>query len=172
MMKKPGFSLAELIVGLGLFAVVSVTTNILLFSSLRGSRKAAAVAAVRSEGSYALNSMVGMIRYAQRINGCTSTSVSLVAPDGSDLVYQLDTETSPNTIASVSSRQSNLTSSRVEVSVPDTAPCGGNLFDCPGERLVKICFAVQTPGGADLGGTDKAGSGEGIIFQSQISLRN
>jgi len=167
--KKQGFSLVEILIGMGLLALVAVTVNGLLFSALRGSRKAEAIAVVKTEGSYALNAMLGMIKYAQSITACPGdgNSVSLVAQDGQALSFKWETATVPNSMASSSSTATtNLTSSRVTVSRPISCP---RVFDCAGgTRTVKICFAVESANATDV--TERAGS-SGLVFTSQATLR-
>ena len=63
-----GFSLIELIVSLGLFALLSLIITMMTFSSLSVAQKANLVAQARSQGSYALTLMTNQLRYASDLS--------------------------------------------------------------------------------------------------------
>jgi prepilin-type N-terminal cleavage/methylation domain-containing protein len=160
-MKKQGFSLIEILVGVGLFSVLTVIVTTLMISSIRTSRKAAAVAVAKNEGAYALRAMEEQIRYAADVN-CTAggNSIDLHKIGTNQLItYSLDT--SSHQIASSSS---HLTSGDVTV---DQGGCP-YIFDCT-PNSVSICFTVDNANGMDV--TDKAGI-NGIMFQSLVKLLN
>ena len=52
---KKGLSLVELVVSVGIIALLGVMGTSLLFGALRGSRKANAVINTQDEGAYAIN---------------------------------------------------------------------------------------------------------------------
>jgi len=170
---KKGISLVELIIGMGLFALVSVTANTLLFGSLRSSRKALVVSEVKNEGAYALNAMVAQIRYAKSLISCSNSDIQLIAQDGLPLRYLFDTAPLVDRIASISAmpplynRSEALTSTKIAVS---TTGCpGARMFTCPpvGQKTVGICFSAESA--TATGPSDRAGN---IMFQSQATLRN
>lgn len=168
-MKNQGYSLIEILIGLALFALVAVVVNMLLFSSLKSGRKAAAITSARTEGGYVLNAILTTIKYARSIESCTQDAIRVINQDGQTLTYRWKTDTDPDSMASESgSLVSSLTSSRVAVSQP--AECPGGIFSCSGGESVVVCFAVDNAGGTDT--SDKAGAGEGIIFKGQATLRN
>ncbi|OGC92854.1 hypothetical protein A2899_01375 [Candidatus Amesbacteria bacterium RIFCSPLOWO2_01_FULL_49_25] len=157
-----GFTLVEILVAIGLLAVIGTSTSVLLMTSLRGARKATAIAMVKNEAEFAQSAMGQMVRYAKSITSCSATKLDIVRLNGDDVSYQL----TGGVIASSSSKLSeaiNLTSDRVAVS-----GCTGTMFSCSG-NVVNVCFTANAAKGIDV--TDTAGSG-GIKFDSSITLRN
>lgn len=173
---KGGFTLVELLLGIALFAVVFSAAGVVLFSSLRSSRKAAAVNVAKSEGAYALRAMSDMIRYAEAVQ-CHATNLRLqvTRTNRNQLVYRFDSASTPDKIASASGTFTSsgttidLTSENVNVTIP--ADCGGAMFTCaPNNRSVSICFMVDNVAGVDV--TDRAMGTEGILFRTQVSVLN
>jgi prepilin-type N-terminal cleavage/methylation domain-containing protein len=155
-----GFSLIEIILGLGLFAVLMVAVNVTLVSTLRDSRKASAVAIVKQEGGLALSLMEKAIKVGQSVTCLSATEVSLVQADNSVLNFTLDTVNHRLT-----STTGLLTGSNVTVSAD---PSCAAVFSCSASS-VNICFNVETATG--VGTSDKAGL-TGIKFQTLVSLLN
>lgn len=87
MIKNKGFTLIEVVIAIGIFAVLMVGTSLLLVGTLRGAKKASAQIAVRSEGAWAMNTITSTLRYAQRITSCSSSSVSAQLSDGSNISF-------------------------------------------------------------------------------------
>jgi Tfp pilus assembly protein PilW len=156
-MNKRAFSLLELVLGMALFSMVITTGTAVLLSTLRSSRKAAAIASAKSEGAYALSAMEMMIRFAPIIKCTPPNSLDITRPNDETVTYSL----SGTRIASGSAF---LTSINVVV----TTPCA-DVFTCTG-NTVEICFEIDNAGGVDV--TDKAGPGGGIRFQTWVTSRN
>ncbi len=153
---KRAFSLVEMLVGLGLFAILGTVTAVMLLSAMRGARKAAAINLAKNEGQYALNAMAQTTRFAKSA-ACTTTTLTLTKTDDTTVDYSL----AGGTIASGSA---NLTSQQVAVTVPLTCP-GGGMFTCSG-RTVQICFNIDSATALDV--TETAG----ILFKTSVVLRN
>ncbi len=151
-----GFSLIEIIVGIGLMALISMTATLLLTSSLRSARKAAAIALVKNEGNWILNSMVGMTKYAASISTCNANQLSVLRLDGTTIDYTFSG-------TSIASNGANLNSNGVSVS--SCAP----VFTCSSSSSVTICFNLEKAGATDV--TDRS-SVSGIQFKKQVVLRN
>jgi prepilin-type N-terminal cleavage/methylation domain-containing protein len=161
-MKNKGFSLIEILLGLALFSMAMSTATVIMYSSLRSSRKAAAVAMAKSEGAYALGAMESMIKFATDIScppGGNSVNVTRLNP-GPTIAYTFDTVNHR-----IASNGAALTSSNVTVTV-GTCPA---IFSCS-DKTVSICFEIDNASGVDV--TDKAGEGGGIKFQSWATSRN
>lgn len=163
---RSGFSLVEVLIGLTLLGVIMATVNVLLFTSLRGARKAEAVGVTKSEGAYALNAMAQVVRYAVDISCVSGTRLDVTRPDGEQLTYRLDTLPAVDTIASESGgRRVELLSDRVTADVMGCA--GGAMFTCAADnRWVDMCFYASRTGGIDVSDSER------INFSTRVTLRN
>ena len=165
---KKGFTLVELVVGFGLLAVLLGTANVMLFSALRGARKAGAVGVANAGGSYAMNAMVPVVKFARSIScngGINSNRLDVRDFNDNALSYQFV----PGGIVSVLTAPpttTNLTSPNVAVVL---CPDGQPVFRCnatTNPSTVVICFS------ANVAGTPITGEGGAVNFQSQVVLRN
>lgn len=162
---KQGFTLFETLIGIALLGVLLGAVTILMMTSLRSSRKSAAIAKVNSEASSAMDSMVQMIKFAKSASCPTSTSLDLVRVNNDDLRYQLLS----GQIASVSAGISTYLTS-VFLNVTDTG-CG-QMFTCSNNgRSVKVCFDAAVVGNFDTSDKAEAGLGE-VRYQTEVTLRN
>ena len=80
-LRSYGFSLVELLIAVGIFAIVAVVTTQSLSSSLKNSRKSDAIRKTRENVDYSISTMERLLRNAQSVT-CTSSS-----PTGSRLDY-------------------------------------------------------------------------------------
>lgn len=160
---KKGYTLIELIVGFGLFALLATTVTMLIASLLQNARKAAAVAAAKTEGEYAMAAMAEMIRYS---GGMTCSANSLTV---GEVTYNL--YTSGADAGRMSSESGTmiqyLTSARLTAT-----PCGGSTFVCPDARTVEICFWLDTTGALDASEQAGGQSSNGVQFRTRVGLRN
>jgi prepilin-type N-terminal cleavage/methylation domain-containing protein len=162
--KKRGFSLVEILLGLSLFSVLIVTATTIMISSIRESRKSAAIALAKTEGAYALRAIEQQVRYAGSVE-CPAGGLNLVVHKlGSNNLVAYGLDTINHQLASSSS---NLTSKEVAVSLGSPQVCA-NVFTCT-SNSVSICFVIDAVNGVDV--TDKAGI-NGITFHSMITLVN
>lgn len=169
-MNRKGFSLIEVLLGVTLFALLLVATTSIMISSLRSSRKAAAIALAKTEGAYALQAMGRMIKFANEIKSgdCTATSLTIQRTstnqnNNEPITYSL---VSSHLASNSGALQSSLTSGDVSVTL------GGctQVFTCDANRRsVSICFTINNVKGQDV--TDNAGT-NGIMFQSMVTILN
>lgn len=157
-----GFTLIETVLAVGVFAIVSVASGWLLFSTLRGAKKAAAVMAVRSQGANAIGTMTQLLRYAVDVTSCSGSQLAFTAIDGSQGVFSCQTDVDGNKyLASGSGR---LTS--VQVAIVDCQ----TVFTCQpaagAVSSVAINFSLKR---ANASYTDETSL---INFESQVGLRN
>lgn len=151
---KKAFTLIEVVVAIGIFAVLSVVSSLLLVGVLRGSKKAAAVILVRGEGAYATESMAAQLRFGKSITSCTGSGVTAKTKTGADLIF----ECLGDYLASNSAR---LTTSNVRI-----VSCA-NVFTCPDAQTVRITFSLQKAGSnLPLEGT------AGMNWDIEVGLRN
>ncbi|MDO8488079.1 MAG: hypothetical protein Q7S31_02060 [bacterium] len=130
-------------------------TSVMLFGALRGARRAAAVAAVRNEGSYALNTMSQMLRFAQGTPDCTESNAVTFTSANDQQATKFAC-----TAESIASNSAKLTSSKV-VTKDCTISCS------PAGNEVYIQFTLS-PAGA----TDSVIDAASVTFDSQVELRN
>jgi len=156
---KRGFTLIEVVVAIGIFAVLMVGTSLLLVSTLRGAKKAAAQIAVRSEGAWAMDLMSSTLRFSQRVTSCTTgTGISVQLGDGSNVTFACQGSSPDYYLASGSGR---LTSTNVAL-----VSCA-NVFVCPDTKTIKIQFGLLKAGtNLQIENTSQ------INFDSEIRLRN
>lgn len=156
-MMKKAFTLIEVVVAMGVFAVLMVATSLLLISTLRGAKKSGAQISVRTEGARIMDVISSSLRYAQ-ISSCSGSSITAQLLDGSSVTYSCQTNGSDNYFASGSSR---LMSTNVVV-----VDCT-NVFSCPDAKTVQVTYGLQRAG------TNLTVEATGRIdFDSQIRLRN
>ncbi|TSC87469.1 MAG: hypothetical protein G01um101416_452 [Microgenomates group bacterium Gr01-1014_16] len=150
--------MVEILVGLGLFAILGVGVAVMLFATLRGARKTTAINVANNEGRHALNLMAQMTRFAKVAQCPSPTSLTLTKTDDTTMSYSLSG-------TAIASGSANLTSQRVTVTA-----CSGTMFTCSG-RTVQICFNIDAAGAADVTETAE-GVGTGIKFVTTVTLRN
>jgi len=146
------FTLVELMVVIGLMSVLAVGVNTYFISSLRSARKAATVSIVKNEGEQIQADIVYATKFAKRINSCSSTSINLLAGDGSTIIYSitgtnLNKNTNPPDPLPVVSI--NLNSTKTIVS--NGGECLGTAFNCVGGgKTVDMCLYVSSANAGDV----------------------
>lgn len=158
-----GFTLIEVVVAIGVFAVLATVGSVLLFSILRGSKKAAAVAAVRTEGAQVMAALTSHLRFARQVNACTGSLITFTTVDNTSLTFScLTTGSPPNTF--LASNSARLTSEAVNLT-----SCAA-VFSCapaaPLTQTVNIKFSLTRSGATVAEGTAS------VDFQSEVGLRN
>ena len=156
-----GFTLIEVIVAIGVFAVLSVMLSLLLAGTLRGSKKAAALILVRGEGAYAIESMAAQLRFAKSVTSCSTTggtSVIVKTQAGEDLTFSC---LSSGTDVYLASNSARLTTANVKIT-----SCA-SVFTCSDPWVVHVTFGLQKAGSnLPLEGTAN------INFDTEVGLRN
>ena len=157
------FTLIEVVVAIGVFALLATVGTVLLFSILRGSKKAAAAVLVRTEGAQAMAALTSHLRFARQVDTCTGSLITLTTVDNTKLTFSCLTAGSPpNTY--LASNSARLTSAAVNLT-----GCAA-VFSCapaaPLTQTVNIKFSL-TRSGATV-----AESTASVDFQSQVGLRN
>ncbi len=165
-----GYTLVELLVVLGLMALISVAATNALYSLLSGTAKSQNLLEVKQNGDYAVSVMQVKIRNAL---DAYQTLDSLCGGSPTDSIT-IDNQDGNTTTFACSSRQitqqneggpiSNLTSSSVQVTPTSCAA----IFTCTsdtGPRRITINFTL-----AQTGGPIKEGSTQ--VFKTIVALRN
>lgn len=154
---KKGFTLIETVVAIGVFAMLSVIGSTLLFGILRGSKKAGAVVAVRTEGANIINGITQTLRFANEIEYCEFNLIRFNSQFGSQTTYSCITN---NNITYIASGSANLNT----IPVKETS-CS---IICP---LPSGVTEIRKAKYVDIGFTLKSEQAE-IPFKTQVVLRN
>lgn len=166
---RTGFTLIEVVVAVGVFALLAVIGSSLLFNILRGSKKAAAISSIRSEGAVVMDALNSHLRFARSIDACSSSSVQVTTVNDNTLTFAClaDAANGLNYIASGSAR---LTTPVVTVTNCNVFTCCSGA-DCTApytDKLnkVKINFILSRKGAVM---TEDTAS---MVFSSEVGLRN
>lgn len=169
-----GFTLIELMVSLGIFAVVGVILTEVFITSIRSSIRGEVSHTVKQNGDMALGVITRMVQNAQKItsdcSGTTDTSMTLTNQDGGVSTFQCEKDGAILRIASVSgATTSYLTSPEVTLTgtVCDDIP----LFTCSlsgnASPVVKISFSLKEYSVAPTPANPVSG-----LFETTVNLRN
>lgn len=117
-----GFTLVEMLVVVGVVAVVGMMAVNLFFATLKGSTKTAVLNEVKQNGDYALSVMEKMVRNAKSLSPLTGQTgtITIINPDGGTTRFSCLLDGSVRKIASNSAA---LTSQNVTL-----ASCPADLF--------------------------------------------
>jgi len=127
-----GFSLVEVIVSMGILAIISVAIAQAMFTSTRTNTKTELLKDIKQNGDFAIGVMTRMIQNARAITstctpaGTTSQTLTMINPDGATTTLECSTDGAVFRIASVSGIQTDyLTSNNLTVT---GASCAASSF--------------------------------------------
>lgn len=153
---KKGFTLMEILVSVGIIAIVGVVVAQSFFSVVRTNVKSERINAVKQDGDVALDVMNRMIRNAVSVTstcsagGSTLSSLSIVNPDGLSTQFRCELDGTIARIASVGGTKTEyLTGSNVTLG----SDCTGTLtFVCTSttsqKSSIEILFTLSQAGTA------------------------
>lgn len=84
---KKGFTLIELLVSLSVLVIVVVASGGLFFTSLKGKRKSESITILKQSAEYTLSYMTPMIRNAESVTNCSSTTIEIVDNNGTAVIF-------------------------------------------------------------------------------------
>lgn len=167
-----GFSLIEIIVSVGVLAVVGTVLSQVFFTTTRTATKTGRVNNIKDNGEFALEIMSRLIRNAKNIvpsscTGSATSSLSLIHPENTQTDLNCLTDSGNTRIASVSGSSTEyLTDENISVD------CSTLLFTClsqPGSPpTVKITFTLDQVGPTPVDQFERARRS----FQTSVTLRN
>jgi len=157
-----GFTLIEILVVIGILAIVALIGTNMFFTILKGSAKTRILAEVKQNGNYALNVMERMIRNGKITSSCgpNMSSIKILSADGEETEFACEAD-------KISSNSASLTSSKVK---PVSGTCD---FDCyegeegvsPDEVIIKFDLTqAETAARLEEQAT--------VSFQTSVTLRN
>jgi prepilin-type N-terminal cleavage/methylation domain-containing protein len=164
-----GYTLIELIAVVAVFGVVGIIIVSLLFTLLRGSRKADLLTAVRQEGDFTLSQIVRNVRYGQLDSpvSCSSpvTAQSITVTsgvDGGQTTYSCPAnQTSP-----ISSNSAALTDNNSVAVTNCSFTCQDPLVGSP--PVITIQFTLSPSNGEGAFTENNAT----VQFDTSVTLRN
>lgn len=166
MVTKKGFTLIEILVVIGVLAIIVVVGSTSFFNLLKGSMKTRTISLVNQNGDYALAIMERMIRNGEIIENsdgqtCVSgmNKIKIINPDGDWTEFSCEGDT-------ISSNSASLISNQVKVA-------NGNCsFDCQRAGIfepdvVTINFTLSQ---AQTGVRPEEEAS--VVFKTTVVLRN
>lgn len=176
-MNNRGFTLLEMVVSLGIIAVVSVLLSQVFITSLRSSTKTEIRKDVKQNGDHALESMVRMIQNAQEVSSaCSSTGTAsstavVIGHDGGETTLGCSFDGTSTRIASTSaSGTSYLTTN--DVSLGGSSCTGSSLiFTCAGGAGIPTSITIAFDL-AQSGVPAQAFEQSSESFQTTTTMRN
>ena len=166
MVNKKGFTLVEMLVVIGVLAIIVVVGSTIFFNLLKGSTKTRTVNLIKQNGSYALTIMERMIRNGKIIQNsdgqiCESVmpKIKIENPDGGETEFSCEGDR-------ISSNSASLISNQVKVAN------GSCSFDCQRTSVfepdvVTINFTLSQVQ-ADVRPEEEAS----MVFKTTVVLRN
>jgi len=173
-----GFTLIEILVSIGIIAIISVLIAQSFFSTTRSNTKAELLKDIKQNGDYAIEIMGRMIRNARDVSsacptaGSMADSLVLVNADGGTTTFGCYEDVTVTRIASTSASMGtieNLTGNTV--STGDTCLTSTLQFWCSrpaySSPIVTIFFTLSQPGAPP----DQFQKGE-TSYQTTVVMRN
>ena len=174
---EKGFTLVELLAVLAIFVTIGIFVSSIIVSTLRGNNKTNALAIVQSNGTYALTSMVRLIRTARALqtpvacgtiaNPVSASSLAIKDIDGNTTTLSCTTNGSTKYLASNSA---TLTDPNLVKWSSCQFTCGRNSgSDYP---VIGIDFSLKyiSPGSGNF--VEQTASSSAVRFQSSVIMRN
>lgn len=168
-LKIPGFTLMEVLVSMGVFAIVSTIIITVLFTTFRTSKKSEVVINLKQNGDAAMSQMVREIMYAESLDDppiCTTPVVQdtitvTSSSDGGQTTYSCPTVASP---VIASNGASLIDSSSIEAS-NCSFTCSQNSYNDP--PTITIQYSLINVD------NNKLNDNEAMMdFRTSVSMRN
>ncbi len=164
-----GFSLIELVVSMGIFAIISGVALSILFTSLRVSRKSEGMVVLKEQGDAVLSQMVRQIRFAKSLDtpaSCTpstaTTSLTVTSlSDNGQTTFACTTGAS----SSITSNSASLIDTNAVTVTACSFVCSQPTIDDP--PTIRLQFTLSTKNATSFAET--TGS---LPFQTSVTLRN
>jgi prepilin-type N-terminal cleavage/methylation domain-containing protein len=181
MLKNKGFTMIEVLVAVGVMALISTVIAQVFFTSVRSNIKTELMKEIKQNGDYAMNTMIRVIQNAKSIDVCNANSLTVTnqdtPPTTTQFSYALGHNGNPPLnldycyITMITSSQIALTSNNVTIG-SDATNCGSAInFICSSigsvTRAVNIKFTLNQIGAGNAK-YEKAT----IPYDATVVLRN
>ena len=161
-MVKKGFSIIELIIVVGLIAILMLAISSSMLMSVISSNRIRTATKTKQAGNFALDQIQGLIRNSKDITLCNATTVTLINQDG--------------TSTTISSSNSKISTNEEVFITPADLVVSNFSFTClPTDtdattenktNLIKVSFDLQNAT------TSKPTENPLLHFETSINLRN
>lgn len=175
MHSQKGFTLMEILISVGVLAIVATLLAQVLFTTAHVNKKAEIVTNVKQDGNFALDVIGRMVRSAKSIDVCSATVLQITNPNNGVTTFQCESDGTAARIASVSASHPTvyLTGGNITLSPTGSADCPGNspAFSCAPPVGAKNQVTVSfTLGQLGVGGSVYERGG--ASFKNTIRMRN
>lgn len=171
---KKGFTLIEIIISLGIVAVLGLTISQIFISTVRTNTKTEILKEVKQNGEFAMETMVRMMQSAERITsactGATTNSITILNPDGFSTTFGCVATGNLLRVASTSASTLYLTSASVTLGGSN---CGSSTlaFTCT-SALGLPSTVIISMDVAQAGATPDQFEQASASFQTSVNTRN
>lgn len=174
---QQGFTLAELLAVMMIFAVVGSIIGTILVTSLRTSTKAGVITTVKQNGTFALTQMSKILRDARILkqpypcglpsDPTATSSVVIVTNDGLPIQLACIEDTNGNLVNIASNGAYLLNTDEVMLSTCSFTCSQNSISDYP---IIGVDFSLNATGSGNF--AENTASASAIDFSSSITLRN
>jgi len=172
-MKKNGFTLLEIIISVGILAIVGTLIAQVLFTTTHVNKKTEILTDIKQDGNFALDVIGRMVRSAKTIDKCTGGELQITNPNNNQTTFKCFFDGTTARIASESASHPRvyLTSGNVTL-ISSSSDCNKTImFAClPAVAPYNQVTVTFTLG--QLGVAGSAYEGGSASFQSTINMRN
>jgi prepilin-type N-terminal cleavage/methylation domain-containing protein len=163
MVLKPGFSLIELIVVVGLLSLLMLAISSTMLMSIVSSNRIRTTTTTKQAGNYAIDQIQGLLRNAKKITACSSSAVAFTNQDGGSTTISLQSARIASGSGVYLTPASLTASSFTLTCLPDTTP---PVDPNKSTNLVKVSFSLNKTGSLDSIQTPT------LYFETSVNLRN
>ncbi|MFZ2199912.1 MAG: type II secretion system protein [Microgenomates group bacterium] len=164
MVKKQAFTLIELIIVIGLIAMLMLAISSALLMTIVSSNRIRTTTKTKQAGNFALDQIQGLIRNSKDLTICNSTTVTVVNQDGASTGIVLDNARILSGVSTYLTPSGTTASANVLFTcLPgDTPP----LSNSPKTNLIKVSFDLKDESNA------RVTENPTLHFETSINLRN
>jgi prepilin-type N-terminal cleavage/methylation domain-containing protein len=175
MSSQKGFTLMEIIISVGILAIVATLLSQVLFTTAHVNNKTEILTDIKQDGNFALDVIGRMVRSAKSIDACNAGTLQITNPDNNKTTFKCATGGNAARIASDSGSPNPpyLTGGNVTLSSAGDNNCilSSLAFSCApavgNKNQVTVTFTLGPVGGS--GSVYESGS---AAFSSTIRMRN
>lgn len=175
-MMNRGFTLIEIVITVGIVAIMSIVLTQVFISTLVTNTKNEVVREVKQNGDFVLDNMVRLLQNSRKVvttcdlTGTTSSTLSILNPDGGTTTFECRSDsgvlriasTSANVPAYLSTSNVTLTGANCDAAISFTCSAAPD-----GTQSVKVSFTI-----AQKGSSPKSYEKDSSTFGTTITLRN